>query len=100
MQVTLENYSKIVPNKEQALLKAILYDLETIKHIKLHIDWKETHDEYSPERTDPCPDYYGMYSIRTPSNSMIGDFMTIQQLDDSLFFLIEFIDYYEDMCNK
>jgi len=26
--------------------------------IKIHI--QDYHDEYSPERVDPCPDYYGM----------------------------------------
>ena len=64
----------------------------------LYIDIQDYHDdyeEYSPERLDPCPDYYGMFSLRFENdNYMIGDFIgRLDELDTILFTLVEFFNH-------
>lgn len=85
----------------QRLLEGLLVDLTTLngllidKHEEyriLYIDYINEHTEYSPERIDPCPDYYGMFRLRFENNSLntIGGEMNIDQLDLVLFVLNEF----------
>lgn len=90
---------KNIPEKEQSLLKALIEDLEVInantpvKENILYIDWQDFHDMYSPERIDPCPDYYGMYTLRRESspNESVGVEMSLAELDDTLCFLYNYI---------
>lgn len=95
MKINNENVN-ILPENEQGLIKALLKDLEDINSkskIKLYIDWIDEHTEYSPEWTDPCPDFYGMYTIRpinTPCES-IGVEMTISDLDMVMCALYNYI---------
>ena len=52
----------------------------------MFIEYENAHTVYSPERTDPCPDYYGCFTLRwenEPSET-IGDFMTLDELDTVL----------------
>lgn len=96
MRITRENY-KEVPIKQQPLLSALLDDVEEINKVSdykksIYIDWQDFHNEYSPERIDPCPDYYGYYSIRfCDSDSKIGEFMSIDVLDECLCLLYEYV---------
>ena len=85
MKITKENY-KIVPVKEQELLSSLLDDMVEINKVRpdLYIDWEDRHTDYSPERVDPCPDYYGTYSIRTNGNEMTGLEMDINELDNAM----------------
>lgn len=89
-----------VPKKEQRLLAALLNDLEEInssevsffKNKILYINWQTYHNEYSPERVDPCPDYYGYYTLRDSFNDkVIGIEMTIEDLDMVLCTLYGYI---------
>ena len=109
MKVTTENIKDInffacVNNTVeyyQRLLELLLIDLATLnallidnneEHRMLYIDYINEHTEYSPERTDPCPDYYGMFRLlfeNNPSNNVGGE-MDIDQLDMTLFILNEF----------
>ena len=104
MKVTLKNLNQLkMSNNEATLLGSLLLDLDNLNQMledkgqgyrKLFIDWQEYHNEYSPERTDPCPDYYGyyrLYSEKDPYNN-IGDEMTINELDNALHLLSEFIE--------
>lgn len=102
MKVTRENFKEIENN--QGLLESLLIDLEELNQLledkdeayrKLYIDYQDKHNEYSPERTDPCPDYYGMFSLRFEKNpyEMVGDMMTLEELDNALFVLINFIEF-------
>lgn len=91
------NYGNIknIPIQEQNLLEALLIDLEEFNKIapkKLFIDWQDYHNEYSPERTDPCPDYYGCYTLRDINNpyEIIGVEMTINDLDNALCLLCNY----------
>lgn len=59
----------------------------------LSLYYQDWHDEYSPERTDPCPDYYGTYSLLNKLGDKIGDHMTVDELDTVLFTLIEFMNH-------
>lgn len=95
MKITDKTIDKI-PKQNHCLVQALLNDLFEIneysdkKHI--YIDWQDYHNEYSPERTDPCPDYYGMYSLRfEDSSDIIGVMMTIEDLDMVLCTLYNFI---------
>ena len=60
---------------------------------KIYIDYETEHTEYSPERVDPCPDYYGSFTLRYENypNETIGDPMTIDELNNALFILNEFL---------
>ena len=80
MKVTTTNIKDITPYpREQKLLEADLADIAEINEKlsavgkELYIYWENQHTEYSCERTDPCPDYYGWYSIRNAEdNELIG----------------------------
>lgn len=63
-------------------------DMKTIS-----IYWENEHTEYSPERTDPCPDNYGFFYIMMNGvNHTIGEAMSIDQLDESLSLLYDFVE--------
>ena len=102
MNITRENYKTIIPKKEQNVLKSLLDDLDDInkyhKDNKLYIDWQDYHDEYSCERTDPCPDFYGYYSVRFENlpNETVGTVMTINDLDSTLCILFSY-NYLQNM---
>lgn len=102
MKVTRENFKDVENN--QGLLESLLIDLEELNQLledndeayrKLYIDYQDYHNEYSPERTDPCPDYYGFFSLRFEKNpyETVGDMMTLEELDNALFVLINFIEF-------
>ena len=102
MKVTRENFKDIENN--QGLLESLLIDLEELNQLledkdeayrKLYIDYQNYHNEYSPERTDPCPDYYGLFSLRFEKYpyETVGDMMTLEELDNALFILINFIEF-------
>ena len=102
MKVTRENFKDIKNNR--GLLESLLIDLEELNQLledkgeayrKLYIDYQDYHNEYSPERTDPCPDYYGLFSLRFEKYpyETVGDMMTIEELDNALFVLINFIEF-------
>ncbi len=95
MKIDFNNY-KNVPEKEQNLIFTLLFDIEDINKFskkQIYIDWQDFHNEYSPERTDPCPDYYGYYTIRDEylPNEIIGVEMTIDDLDFALCTLYNFV---------
>lgn len=95
MKIDFNNY-KNVPEKERNLIFALLFDIEDINKLskkQIYIDWQDFHNEYSPERTDPCPDYYGYYTIRDEylPNEIIGVEMTIDDLDLALCTLYNFV---------
>ena len=97
MKITEETIYNI-PEKEQPLVVALLNDLAEINHnLPLHspnleLEWIDTHTEYSPERVDPCPDYYGMYRV-IRNGDVLGVEMTLDELDTSLCLLYNFIVY-------
>ena len=86
--IVTENNIKDIPisDKDKSLLNALLQDLEEINHnLPLHtydicIDWIDKHTEYSPERVDPCPDYYSMYRL-WQGNKTLGIEMDLEVLD-------------------
>ena len=84
-------------NTSNGLLRSLLDDIEVINsqhniHIELH--QVDKHTEWSPERTDPCPDYYGMYYLYIPeTKETIGDYMYIDDLNEIMYVLSEFSEY-------
>ena len=88
MKVTLKNIEDIpISCQEQNLLTVLLKDLEEINNnipnLEIHeiyIDWIDKHTEYSPERVDPCPDYYGYYRL-WQGNKTLGIEMDLETLD-------------------
>ena len=85
-----------ISDYEKGLLSALLQDLEEINHnLPLHspnleLEWIDTHTEYSPERVDPCPDYYGMYRVWR-GDDYIGVEMDLDTLDSALCLLYNFV---------
>lgn|GEM_PF-5405652 len=102
MRLTRENYKDVIPKDEQVLLNSLFDDLDDINKYhndnKLYIDWQDYHDEYSCERTDPCPDFYGYYRLKFGSMQYesIGDAMTINELDNALCILFTY-NYLQNM---
>ena len=101
MKVTIENHIETLPSEDLLLFTALLQDLAEINSkisSPLYIDYNLNHTEYSPEWTDPCPDYYGMYSLRPENNpsELIGDYMTLQDLDMALFIVCDFLNSQEN----
>lgn len=103
MKLTDENYKEYVPEADQELFKSLLIDLSITNRIlveqgdsyrQLYYEIETNHTPYSPERTDPCPDYYGLYTIRFIMNpyETVGDYMTINELDNAMLILSNFID--------
>ena len=98
--IVTENNIKDIPisDKDKDLLKALLLDLEEINHnlplktYDISIDWIDKHAEYSPERVDPCPDYYGMYRL-WQGNKTLGIEMDLEVLD---YVLAVLNDIFED----
>ena len=83
----VEGYLDQVANDYRAIL---LGDVSKLLHPKATYMINE-HTEYSPERTDPCPDYYGMFRLLFENNPVnVGGEMDIDQLDMTLFILNEF----------
>lgn len=84
-------------NTSNGLLKSLLDDIEVINsqhNINIELHQVDKHTEWSPERTDPCPDYYGMYYLYIPeTKETIGDYMYIDDLNETMYILSEFSDY-------
>ena len=86
----------LISDYDKGLLKALLNDLEEINHnLPLHspnleLEWIDEHTYYSPERTDPCPDFYGMYRVWR-GDDYIGVEMDLDTLDSALCLLYNFV---------
>ncbi len=96
MKITKENYTE-VPTEQQLLLLALLDCVEDINNSDyqkiIYIDWQNFHNEYSPERVEPCPDFYGYYSLRLDkSGDVVGDLVTIDELDNEICVLCNFLE--------
>ena len=102
MKVTIENLH-ILPEHEQAYARAILDDvleLNTLNHSAgygfdkdIWLEWQDYHNEYSPERTDPCPDYYGYYGLMHKTKygeEPIAEMMPLKDIDWLIFGIIEY----------
>ena len=98
----IDNIEKLdlLPDNERQLVISLLDEIKEInKEVNNHrnyfyhleVDWQDYHNEYSPERVDPCPDYYGYYSL-IEGKKVIGDKMTIEELDNAIFIIKEFIE--------
>lgn len=99
MKIT-EDTIDAIPIKDRKLIQALFNDVEEINHnascfkFDIYIDWINQHTEYSPEWTDPCPDFYGMYRIRRSDNDdVLGVEMDLDTLDTSLCLLHNYLIY-------
>lgn len=107
MRVTNETISQIQfyagskrsEDSNRRLLRTLLSDLDDINASlpddkRLWLDYIDTHTAYSPERTDPCPDYYGYFRLRwkdTPFETVYVE-MTIDELDSVMCVLYDFVE--------
>lgn len=101
MKIDIENYI-IVPETERALLRALLEDIKQWSFpMTLEIHWQDYHDEYSPERTDPCPDFYGTYAIKWKDHDeYINKYMDIDTLDDHLCTVMTSLEQLSDIYDN
>lgn len=107
MKITINNIHEVKKINDKinvSYLESLCIDLmelnnelenSNLYHKRIYLDIQDYHNEYSSERTDPCPDYYGMFSLRFENdNCMIGDFIgKLDELDTILFTLIEFFNH-------
>lgn len=101
MKLTKENYKQYVPEKDWMLCGALLRDVKELNDYlddtnqsnrTIYIDFETEHTEYSPERVDPCPDYYGMYRLFFEKQGVsFGVEMDIDYLDGIICTLYEYI---------
>ena len=98
--ITFFGYTKFDVKYCQNLLIGLLDDVKCLNDIcsinnQLYIDYIDEHTEYSPERVEPCPDYYGMFRIRFEKfpEHTVGNEMTIEELDSVLCALINFVEF-------
>ena len=98
----VEGYHNI--NVAHNILDSLLIDIAEINlmleknnqsYKKIYIDYEDKHTEYSPERTDPCPDFYGLFSLRFEKNhyETAGDMMMLNELDDAICVLSNFVEF-------
>lgn len=89
------NYDNLnlIPEKDISLVKSLLDIKNKYNNTQYSFDiyFQDYHDEYSPERTDPCPDYYGCYRL-IKNNDFVGLEMTLEELDNAICILSDFID--------
>ena len=96
MKLTFDNYKDIL-NKfntfnehDIGLVESLLkdaYEYTTNGRfpdiLEIHIDGD--HTDWSPERVEPCPDYYGTFSIKWAChNDTINDGLILADLDDNM----------------
>lgn len=95
MIVNFSNLDKL-PNRDGNVMRELLLELQQINklshHTVLQICYQDWHDKYSPERTDPCPDYYGRYHITDINGNRIGEPMELEDLDYAICLLLEFCE--------
>ena len=101
MKITKENIQEFPEIENKSLLKSLLSEIDAINYFinkKIFLDYQTYHNEYSPERTDPCPDYYGYYTLRYEHkpNFSLGGFMTLNDLEYALWLLIDFVEELKD----
>ena len=79
-------------------MKTLLYELDDInrdRYNKVYIEYIGEHTLYNPERTDPCPDYYGSFLLRWEDEPFmtVGIEMTLEELDTVLCTLSDFVEH-------
>ena len=95
MIIDKDNINEL-PIKEQKRILALLKDLEDINSmskVMLYIDLQDLHNEWSPERVDPCPDYYGCYRLKSKDGETFGLEMDIEDLDNCMCVLYDYLMY-------
>ena len=113
MEVTIDNVDDIkfiysFKNRSLAesknLLTSLLIDVKGINALldndnksdkQIFIDYENKHTEYSPERIDPCPDYYGTFTLRFENypSEKIGPNMDLDDLDTMICGLYNFVEF-------
>ena len=116
MKITRENFKDFIKfdnlfSKED-YVNSLLDDIDEMNRIikssnfvrkpELYIDIQLYHDEYSPERTDPCPDFYGFLSLKgviPEENSFVktlGDPKeTLKEIDYDMFLVSSVLSFIE-----
>lgn len=91
-----------IPDNEKNIIHALYCDILELNNIIennlgedkcLHLHYQDWHDEYSEERVDPCPDYYGTYSLINDNGDRIGINMDIDTLDTVLCSLTDLMEH-------
>lgn len=86
------------------ILDSLLIDIAEINQMlednnqsykKIYIDYENEHTEWNPERTDPCPDYYGLFTLRFEKNNYetVSDIIDLNELDSIICALSNFIAF-------
>ena len=104
MKITKTNIEEFYSDKpEKELILRLIEEVEEINKMlfeitgkvkEIYIDIQNYHNKYSPERTDPCPDYFGYFSLMN-GGARIGDPMLLNELDNTLYILNDLIAIYE-----
>lgn len=92
MRITRENADKYYKSSaDRDYVNALMDDIEEINEmtgLDFFIDFQDYHDEYSPERTDPCPDYFGFVRLKeshAPTEESLSVVSTLDEVDTVIF---------------
>lgn len=91
MKVTKDNLDIIEDKDERNLVKLLLEELEAginsrlSDHQKIYITYDLEHTDYSPEWTEPMPDFYHTYAICSDAlDYTLADGLRIHELDSAI----------------
>lgn len=117
MKITRENFKDFIEFDDsfskESYVNSLLDDVDEINKIiknsnfeqkpEFYIDIQLHHDEYSPERTDPCPDFFGYLSIRGTvfnedgnivRDGIVGDLKkSLSEIDYDLYSIYSILDF-------
>lgn len=85
--------------EKQELILSLLSDIDEINQKtknKIYIEQQDYHNRYSPERTEPCPDYFGYYSLKIENvegECLEYEPMTLDELDSAICVLCGFCEF-------
>ena len=92
MRITEENIDRNYESlDDRDYVRALMKDIAEINEVTgldFFIDFQDYHDEYSPERTDPCPDYFGFVRLKEahmPPGESLGGVVTLDELDTLIY---------------
>lgn len=108
--LTNENYKTvlkdILPNLgklDLELVKALiddakLYSNNGVLPHTLEVCIDDVHTDYSPEWTEPCPDYYGTFALRwKDSAEIINDGFSLSDLDWNMCTLLQGFEQLQEL---
>ena len=79
--------------REEVLKKDLDIINQTGIFSPITLERQDYHDEYSPERTDPCPDFFGQYSLMCNGDRINYEPLPLDTIDEIICCIFNLIKY-------